>query len=173
MSNESTRAEELKMDENIETQIEKAEERFGEIIPEHKEILSEEEDVLEKLEIAHEVIDHSKTLQQKLINQSTSDGVDGEILQELIYSVAILRNIQNEIADLNKKIKSEGQELKQISDWESQLEEESETLVNAQSQLLNSDQRSDETEKKIENWTEKLQGATAEGLRNYTEKIKG
>lgn len=110
-------------------QISQLEQKFGDLVEEHKQVLIEEEDILEKLQLADEIIQHSEDMERKFLDQSHSGEVDEELEKEMGYVVALLKAISSNIQDLTQDLEKEKEQVGTLNSYENKIFERSQELI--------------------------------------------
>ncbi len=156
--------EEVQKEEQIHEQISQLEEKFGGLVEEHKQVLSEEKDIVRKLEIADEMVKHSENLERKFLDRSHSGDVGTELQAEMGEVVAILKAVSSEIADLKSKIEEEEQQAGSLDTYEKQIFERSQELMRTHSAVTG-----DEIPFNIEEYEQKFENMSADQLRQHVD----
>lgn len=130
MAEDDGHGRELSEESQLDDQISSIEETFGEVIPRHRKVLQEEEDVVKKLEIAHRIIHNSEAVTQKLTHYGKGSGeMNGFIEDGFKNLVGLLRAVEMEIQEIHEELQEENSEITNLQQMEDKVREEADFML--------------------------------------------
>ncbi len=166
MADDEGHGKELSEESQLDEQISSIEETFGEVIPRHRKVLQEEEDVVKKLEVAHRIIHNSEAVTEKLTHYGKGSGDMNDFIEDGFKNlVGLLRAVELEIQDIREELQEENSEIANLQQMEDKVREEADFMLD-QHEAMFGDRLGDERHSDIDQLANEFQRKDAEEVKN-------